>query len=103
MQPAPLAGTATVAILDSIEEILDATRTPYGDGNALLRMVLMLPMVDATRTPYGDGNLICELLLLEFKPDAARAPCGDGNLRNNRRNRNETLRCSPRPLRGRQP
>ena len=79
MQPAPLAGTATLLELEPHHFGADATRTPRGDGNIQLRQKLKLvytgmqpaPLtgtatfafststllqVDATRTPYGDGN-----------------------------------------------
>ena len=34
---------------------LDATRTPYGDGNSV-RLTMMPIRLDAIRTPRGDGN-----------------------------------------------
>ena len=124
MQPAPLAGTATSYELISESSTLDATRTPYGDGNCLyrsvtssatsprctpygdgnilLRRVLQLLDLDATRTPYGDGNARRGAIEDNCaRMDATRTPYGDGNLR--------ILdlhlvagRCNPHPLRGRQ-
>ena len=40
MQPAPLTGTATtVELHEGMKFKHDATRTPYGDGNLLLRLM----------------------------------------------------------------
>ena len=55
MQPAPLAGTATLHGTPCPHYARDATRTPRGDGNDK-DLLIRIRQFDATRTPRGDGN-----------------------------------------------
>ena len=104
MQPAPLAGTATLLELEPHHFGADATRTPRGDGNLDIQDSTISVWIDATRTPRGDGNVrpvwIADHGIISrcnLRPptgtatsvpfgrywgiavDAARAPHGDGN------------------------
>ena len=57
IQPAPLTGTATNKDFRSYgDNLVDATRAPYGDGNMNARKNRKIGITDATRAPHGDGN-----------------------------------------------
>ena len=102
MQPAPLAGTATLLELEPHHFGADATRTPRGDGNLDIQASTISVWLDATRTPRGDGNIHLrqklKLVYTGMQPapltgtatfafststllqvDATRTPNGDGN------------------------
>ena len=59
---------------------MDATRTPYGDGNSSYSSPTShSSTADATRAPCGDGNLNARKNRKIGITDATRAPHGDGN------------------------
>ena len=102
MQPAPLAGTATVKLLHCCTPFIDATRTPRGDGNSVMKLFFLrtTPMQPApltgTATPTRSGSQETSSF------DATRTPYGDGNLAVRITLRVLGMRCNPHPLRGRQ-
>ena len=103
MQPAPLAGTATLLYFIVVETYGDATCTPRGDGNAskaFLRIALTSRCNPHPSRGQQRASCLDSRPRNHFKMQST-PPYGDGNPYSFWQV-DQPCRCSPHPSRGRQ-
>ena len=103
MQSAPLAGTATPIQINLTSLVLDAIRTPRGDGNSQYLNTLLFSTSMMQSAPLA-GTATSQLILMCFlcsrcNPHPSRGRQRDFVLHLG----DEFQGCNPHPSRGRQP